>query len=122
MRNRLLITGAMCVFLLSVLGCGTDNSSVISTTIEDRLSIIENAVSATLVSEDDSFDSASPVTEVTESAEKEAPVASVASVASTVSETPQVNDSDGSRTAEPENPVIGDFPKKASASHAAGRR
>ena len=116
MRNRLLITGAMCVFLLSVLGCGTDNSSVISTTIEDRLSIIENAVSATLVSEDDSFDSASPVTEVTESAEKEAPVAS------TVSETPQVNDSDGSRTAEPENPVIGDFPKKASASHAAGRR
>lgn len=109
MRNRLLITGAMCVFLLSVLGCGTDNSSVISTTIEDRQSIIENAVSATLVSEDDSSDSASPVTEVTESAEKEAPVASVAS---TVSETPQVNDSDGSRTAEPENPVIGDYPKE----------
>ena len=106
MRNRLLITGAMYVFLLSVLRCGTDNSSVISTTIEDRQSIIENAVSATLASEDDSSDSASPVTEVTESAEKEA------SVASTVSETPQVNDADGSRTAEPENPVIGDFPKE----------
>lgn len=109
MRNRLLVVGSMCVLLLSVLGCGTDNSSVISTTIEDRQSIIENAVSATLVSEDDSSDSASPVTEVTESAEKEVPVASVAS---TVSETPQVNDSDGSRTAEPENPVIGDFPKE----------
>lgn len=106
MRNRLLIIGSMCVLLLSVLGCGTDNSSVISTTTEDRQTIIENAVSATLVSEDDDSDSASPVAEVTESAEKEAPVAS------TVSETPQVNDSDGSRTVEPENPVIGDFPKE----------
>ena len=106
MRNRLLVVGSMCVLLLSVLGCGTDNSSVISTTIEDRQAIIENAVSATLVSKDDDSDFASPVTEVTESAEKEAPAAS------TVSETPQVNDSDGSRTVEPENPVIGDFPKK----------
>lgn len=106
MRNRLLVVGSMCVLLLSVLGCSTDNSSVISATTEDRQTIIENAVSATLVSEDDDSDSASPVTEGTESAGKEAPVAS------TVSETPQVNDSDGSRTAEPENPVIGDFPKE----------
>ena len=109
MRNRLLVVGSMCVLLLSVLGCSTDNSSVISAITEDRQTIIENAVSATLVSEDDDSDSASLVTEGTESAGKEAPVASVAS---TVSETPQVNDSDGSRTAEPENPVIGDFPKE----------
>ena len=106
MRNRLLVVGSMCVLLLSVLGCSTDNSSVISTTTEDRQTIIENAVSATLVSEDDDSDSASPVTEGTESAGKEAPVAS------TVSETPRMNDSDGSRTVEQENPVIGDFPKE----------
>lgn len=109
MRNRLLIIGSMCVLLLSVLGCRSDRTSVISTTIKGRQTIIENAVSATLVSKDDNSDSASPVVEVTESAEKEEPVASVAS---TVSETPQVNDSDGSRTVEPENPVIGDFPKE----------
>ena len=106
MRNRLLIIGSMCVLLLSVLGCISDRTSVISTTIEGWQTIIENAVSATLASKDDDSDSASPVTEVTESAEKEAPVAS------TVSETPQVNDSDGSRTVKPENPVIGDFPKE----------
>lgn len=106
MKNRLLIIGSICVLLLSALGCRSDRTGVVSMIPEDRQTIIENAVSATLVSEDDDSDSASPVTEVSESAEKEVPAASA------VSETPQVNDSDESRTVEPESPVIEELPKE----------
>ena len=107
MRNRLLIIGAICVLLLAVLGCRSDRTSVISTTTEDRQTIIEKAVSETPTSEEGSnSDSASLVIEAADSVEKEAPVASAAP------ETLQINDSEESRPAEPEKPATGDSPKE----------
>ena len=106
MRNRLLIIGSMCVLLLSVLSCRSERTGVVSMIPEDRKTIIENAVSATVVSEDDDSDSASPVTEAAESAEKKAPVASAAP------ETLQINDSEESRHAGPEKPATGDSAKE----------
>lgn len=109
MRNRLLIIGSMCVLLLSVLSCRSERTGVISMIPEDRKTIIENPVSTTLVSEENDSDFISPVTNVADSAEKEAPAASA------VSETPQVNNSDESRTVGPESFIIEELPKKSEA-------
>lgn len=107
MRNQFLVVGSMCVLLLSVLGCSTDKSSTISTTTEDRQTIIEKAVSETpALEKDNNTDSASPVIEVAKSTEKEIPVESAAS------ETLQVYDLEEGRPMEPESHVIGDSPKE----------
>ncbi len=107
MRNRLLIIGSMCVLLLSVLGCRSDRTGVISTIPEGQQTIIEIALPATPTSEEDNnTDSSSPVIKVAELIEKDKPVESAAS------ETQQAKDLEEIRPDEPESPVTEDSSKE----------